>query len=139
MHHSHSTVFRNGEFEDRMEDGPKDRRLARLFDIQAVVHTIQQRHAKEQAVFSEKMKWCNHQIEGRGAPCRPSTRPSCGTSPHRAGDSGSGKDTVRANYPKRAMNLIEAPVDGTLDLQFYEDLKVDSYADLEYACWCHKK
>lgn len=38
---------------------------------------------------------------------------------------------VRANYPKRAMNLIEAPGDGTLDLQFHEDLKVGSYADLE--------
>ena len=33
-----------------------------------------------------------------------------------------GKGTVRTNYPKRAMNLIEVPGDGTLDLQFNEDL-----------------
>lgn len=38
------------------------------------------------------------------------------------------------------MNLIEVLVDGTLDLQFHEDLETDSYADLVgCTCRCHKK
>lgn len=51
-----------------------------------------------------------------------------------------GKGVVRANYFKRAMHLIEALGDGTLDLQFHEDLDAGSYVDLaEYAHRCHKK
>ena len=51
-----------------------------------------------------------------------------------------GKDTVRTNHSKKAMHLVGALGDGTLDLQFHEDLKAGSYVDLvEYARRRHKK
>ena len=51
-----------------------------------------------------------------------------------------GKDTVRTNHSKKAIHLIGALGDGTLDLQFHGDLKADSYVSLvEYARRRHEK
>ncbi|MCE2509149.1 MAG: hypothetical protein J4G04_07650, partial [Nitrosopumilaceae archaeon] len=51
-----------------------------------------------------------------------------------------GRDTVRTNHSKKAMRLVGAPGDGTLDLQFHEDLKAGSHVDLvECARRRHKK
>ncbi|MCE2509331.1 MAG: hypothetical protein J4G04_08625 [Nitrosopumilaceae archaeon] len=51
-----------------------------------------------------------------------------------------GKGTIRTNHSKKAMHLVGALGDGTLDLQFHEDLKAGSYVDLvEYARRRHKK
>ena len=50
-----------------------------------------------------------------------------------------GKGIVRTNHSKKAIHLIGAPGDGTLDLQFHVDLKADSYAAPEYARRLHEK
>ena len=51
-----------------------------------------------------------------------------------------GRDAVRTNYSKRANHLIGALGDGTLDVQFHENLTADSYVSLlEYARRRHKK
>lgn len=51
-----------------------------------------------------------------------------------------GKNVVRTNYSKKAIHLIGALGDGTLDLQFHENLKSESYVALiEYARRRHGK
>ena len=51
-----------------------------------------------------------------------------------------GRDVVRTNYSKRANHLIGALGNGTLDVQFRENLTADSYVSLlEYARRRHKK
>ena len=51
-----------------------------------------------------------------------------------------GKSVVRANHSKKATHLIGALGNGTLDLQFHENLKGESYVALiEYARRRHKK
>ena len=51
-----------------------------------------------------------------------------------------GKATVRTNHSKKAIHLIGALGDGTLDLQFHGDLKAGSYTSLvEYARRRHEK
>ena len=51
-----------------------------------------------------------------------------------------GRDAVRTNYSKRANHLIGALGNGTLDVQFHENLTADSYVSLlEYARRRHKK
>ncbi len=69
-------------------------------------------------------------------------RPPCGTRPHLAGASGGGaeKNVVRTNHSKKSIHLIGALGDGTLDLQFHDNLKADGHAALvEYARRRHKK
>ena len=71
-----------------------------------------------------------------------STRPPCGTRPRLAGASGDGaeKNVVRTNHSKKSIHLIGALGDGTLDLQFHDNLKADSYAALvEYTRRRYKK
>ena len=51
-----------------------------------------------------------------------------------------GKDTVSTNYSKKSIHLIGVLGDGTLDLQFHENLKAENYvAAFEYARRRHKK
>ena len=51
-----------------------------------------------------------------------------------------GRNVVRTNHSKKPINLIGALGDGTLDLQFHDNLKADGHAVLvEYARRRHKK
>ena len=140
LRHNHLAWFRNDQYGGRTEDSPRiDGHLG--FSICKTWSIPYNSDVpEERATFIEKMKGMITRWKGWDAPCWPSTRPPYGTRSRRAGDLGGGKGAVRVNYSKRVMHLIEALGDGTLDLQFHEDLEADSYADLaEYASRCHKK
>ncbi len=85
--------------------------------------------------------WGGRSPDGRkrDAPCRPYTRPPCGTRPRLAGVPGDGaeKNIVRTSHSKKSTRLIGAPGGGgTLDWLFHDNPKTDGHAALaEYARW----
>ena len=51
-----------------------------------------------------------------------------------------GRETVPINHSKQSLHMIGALGDGTLDLQFHDDLSAGSYIELvEHLCRCYEK